>query len=119
MEKTVRVQLEIKVPIEINLDSLGGINGEDIAKHTRYLLSNWSDGRYPFEVELFTRGLHNLVKMAITDSIRTKQMDICPDQYVNTENSSVALWSLLSDDLAKKIQFYFDSENWSINICPN
>jgi len=109
------LKLKFQRLFKTNLDQLDGINTDDIQRHLAYLLNEDSDGRYPFDVELFLRGLRSCLIIAIRRAIEEKHQKRYPQQYIYTESesgsSSIAKWVLTSEEVMDHLQCYFTENN--------
>jgi hypothetical protein len=109
------LKLKFQRLFKTNLDQLDGINTDDIQRHLAYLLNEDSDGRYPFDVELFLRGLRSCLIITIRRAIEEKHQKRYPQQYIYTESesgsSSIAKWVLTSEEVMDHLQCYFTENN--------
>jgi len=113
------IDLTLSHKIDINLSQLDGITAKDIERHLYYLLTDYNDGRYPFDVELFSNGLRRCIKRAVIQAVEEVHGERYKGQYITTEDekssTSMAKWLATSEIVIKQLQFGFVND-WKVKI---
>lgn len=73
---------EIKVTLQFNL----GVDGppSDLRKEINEIFRSWSDGRYPFSVEMVRHGLEDVVASAVRSAVDAQAREEFGDEMVDT-----------------------------------
>jgi len=73
---------EIKVTLQFNLE----VNGppSDLRKEIGQIFAGWSDGRYPFSVEMVSHGLEDVVASAVRSAVEAQAREEFGDEMVDT-----------------------------------
>lgn len=105
-----RLKLTLKAPISINIEELDGITQEDITRHLNYCLKRSGSNHPPFDNQMLSHGLHEIIKLAICNAIEENHSKRYPGTVsYSTENviGEIARWLLTSKKIINRIQHYF------------
>lgn len=83
--------LQIEIPVD-NVEEIDPRLAEKIA----YVMTNWNDGRYPFETEMLVHGLESIIHNALRKLVEIDKLNEFGREMVQFENGSMAKWWLES-----------------------
>jgi hypothetical protein len=104
---------EIKVTLQFNL----GVSGpsSDLREEMDYILGNWSDGRYPFCVEMIRHGLEDLVGGAVRRAVDAQAHKEFGDEMVTTgPNSQTSRAHLEAEKLLEGLTVHCRSDGRAV-----
>lgn len=100
--------LTITVPVEIT--PVEGVTPAKIASVLQWILTNWSDGRYPFSSELITHGLTLALRRAVEEAVSEVEGQKFGGETVpyfdanGIENGATAKWLITTEKIMQKVQ---------------
>jgi len=113
-------KLNISIPVEIeHLDPR--VKLSDVERMFQFYVTSWSDGRYPYSVELLHDGIDRCLKRAIYDSLQEKVISDHEGEYDVTYNSAgypngkTATWIRFLTDAFRKVFSYVRTDE--IKVC--
>ena len=115
------VDKEIILRIPVSLPEVG-VDLERIAAMLGYTLTDYNDGRYPFNIEMFQNGLSNCLKTAIRHAVEEREEKLHKGEYVphyNSEgecNGKTAKWVFTSEEAMKGVYTYIKEDEIKVQI---
>jgi len=74
-----------------------------------WILSDWCEGRHPFDAEMITAGAARCLKQAMFKALEEQAQQEFGHELVTSEKSSIARWFLEAQERAKKMPaIYFN-----------
>ena len=82
----------VTLSTKIHFDDTDGLSIADFERHLQYIIEDWSDGRYPFDVEQLRHGLKACVERAIYKAVEERECNRYAGEYYVRGNSKTAKW---------------------------
>ncbi len=109
----------LRVPVSVAMK--GFVSPSRIAKMLEEHFGDYSDGRYPFNVEQFKQALNACIKRALYDAVSEDEMDLHRDEYVEYKSpdgkvtGKTAKWVLTAEKRMEKV-FPYVSEQIKVSV---
>lgn len=112
LPRMINYKLTLEVPYSINTNELDGITSDDISRHLNYCLLRQDTNHPPFEIEMLSHAMHQIIGDAIRCAIEENHEEKYPGTVpYNTEHSTgeTACWILTSKKIIRRISHYCTS----------
>ena len=78
----------------------------NLEKFLGYHFSDYEDGRYPFDTELFKHALSMCLKRVVSQCVQEAEYEKYKGQYIKHENGKTAKGCVTAAELLKKLYVY-------------
>lgn len=120
MQKSKTINVSISIPVEI--PDLEGVSTEAIQRMLGYYFTDWSDGRYPFSVELWTKATRDCVNVALRQVVEQCEEKKYPGVMIPFESEdgkssgATAKWVITSSERLRDIYIYSNTDKIKVKV---
>lgn len=98
----------ITLSVKLHLAPIKDITLADLERHLQYVLEDWNEGRYPFDVEQLRHGLHASVSRAISNAIAEREQRLHDGEYYTVRNGKTAKWCYTARRAFKRVVWWLN-----------